>query len=107
VLSAEEQQRAPGRPGLSIQVAALRLDNDECLYSVHVDFKQWVALLVNPQATLETAIAVPAATWSPDYRFGIAPGQDASSDIVAAANQMIDEFIEAYRRANPSEKALP
>ncbi len=107
VLSPAEQQRTPGRPGLSLHVAALRLENDEFLYSIHLDLKQWVALLGNPNATLETALAVPATTWSPDYRFGIAPSEEIQADVLAATGQMIDEFVAAYRRANPGERPSP
>ncbi len=107
VLSPGEQQRTPGRPGLSIHIAALPLDQGEFLYSVHLDLKQWVALLGNPRATLETALAVPATTWSPDYRFGISPSEEVQADILAATRHMLDEFVDAYRRANPGESPTP
>ena len=104
VLSAEEQRRVPGRPALNVQVALLPLDEGEYLYSVHVDLMQWVALLGNPHATLETAIAVPATTWSADYRFGIAPKTAIGADVLSAVESMIDAFVEAYVRVNPQRK---
>lgn len=107
MLSPVEQQRTAGRPGLSLHVAALGLENDEFLYSVHLDLRQWVALLGNPGATLETALAVPATTWSPEYRFGIAPSDAVRADVLTAVGQMVDEFVEAYRRANPKPRPVP
>lgn len=107
VLDADEQQRTPGRPGLSLHVAALRLENGELLYSVHLDLKQWVALLGGVSAALETPLSAPATTWSPDYRMGISPSEDALADIMAATREMTDQFIGAYRRANPLERPIP
>ncbi len=107
VLDAEEQQRTPGRPGLGLHVAALRLENGEFLYSVHLDVKQWVALLGGVSATLETPLSAPATTWSPDYRMGISPSEDAQADIKGATREMIDQFIGAYRRANPRKGPTP
>ncbi len=107
LLSPVEQQRTAGRPGLSLHVAALSLENDEFLYSVHLDLRQWVALLANPDATLETALSVPATTWAPDYRFGIAPSDRVQEDLLTAVGHMVDEFVEAYRRANPMARPVP
>ncbi len=107
VLDAHQQQRTPGRPGLSLHVTALRVENGEFLYSVHLDLKQWVALMGGVSATLETPLSAPATTWSPDYRMGISPSDDAQADILTATREMIDHFIGAYRRTNPLKRPIP
>jgi hypothetical protein len=88
---------------LLIQVATLRLDTGEFLYSLHVDFTQWVATLRSPQRTLDAAIPVPATTWSADHIFGISPAGHIGPDVTGAVMKMVDDFIDAFRKANPSE----
>jgi len=84
-------------------VATSKLDTGEHLYSICLEVTQWVALLIDPEATVAKAIPVPASTWSPRGCFGIVPASDLSEDVGGAVDRMADEFIDAYRQANPAE----
>lgn len=107
VLTPQQQQRLPRKPCLRISVATSKLSSGEHLYSVQVEVLQWVASLANPALTVTTAVPMPAQTWSATQMFGIAPAAQIKQDARDAVRAMVDEFIDAYRKANPSETASP
>jgi len=106
LLGPEEQLKRLRRPGLSIQVTTARLDTDEHIYSVRVELVQWVALLDDPTLLVTAAIPVPATTWSAPSVLGITPAETLKRDVEAALGPMVEQFIDAFRKANPRETAL-
>jgi len=94
------------RPTLSVHVTTARLDTDEYIYSVRVELVQWVASLDDPTLLVTAAIPVPAATWSPASVLGITPADRVRPDVEDAILEMVEQFAEAYQRANPRETAL-
>ena len=106
VFTPEQQRRSLRRPCLHVNVATSKLETGEHLYSIQVELTQWVASLANPKVTVTAAIPVPAQTWSPAVRFGIAPAKQVSQDTQNAVGAMVEEFIDAYYMANPSETAF-
>jgi hypothetical protein len=107
VLTPRQQQLLPRKPCLRISVATSKLSTGEHLYSIQVEVLQWVASLANPTATVTTAMPMPAQTWSATQMFGIAPAAQIKQDARDAVRAMVDEFIDAYGKANPSETATP
>lgn len=106
LLTPEQRRQAPGRPCLVVNVATSKLNTGEHLYSIHVELTQWVASLVNPKVTVTGAIPVPAKTWSPANRFGIAPANQIGRHAQGMVGTMVDEFVDAYYKANPGKMAF-
>jgi len=106
LLGPEEQLKRLRRPGLSVQVTTARLDTAEYIYSVRVELVQWVASLDDPTLLVTAAIPVPATTWSAPTVLGITPAATLKRDVEAALGPMVDQFIDALRKANPRETAL-
>ena len=106
VLTAQQQREQLRRPCLVVQVATSKLNTGEYLYAVRVEMSQWVASLANPSVTVSQAIPVPASTWSARSVFGIVPAEHLRRDAQGAVDRMVDEFIDAYHTANPSETAF-
>jgi hypothetical protein len=106
LLGPEERLKRLRRPGLSVQVTTARLDTDEHIYSVRVELVQWVASLDEPTLLVTAAIPVPATTWSAPSVLGITPSKTLKRDVEAALGPMVDQFIDAFRKANPRETAL-
>lgn len=106
VLTPEQQRQMLRRPCLLVNVATSKLNTGEHLYSIQVDVTQWVASLADPEVTVTAAIPVPAKTWSPANVFGIAPADQIIQHAQSAVSAMVDEFIDAYYKANPSETAF-
>ena len=105
VLMPDQQQQSLRRPCLVVRVATSKLNTGEHLYSIRVEVTQWVASLANPAVTVSQAIPVPATTWSAAGVFGITPPEQLKGDSHRAVAAMVDEFINAYYLANPSETA--
>jgi hypothetical protein len=106
LLGPEEQLKRLRRPGLSVQVTTARLDTAEYIYSVRVELVQWVASLDDPTLLVTAAIPVPATTWSAPSVLGITPAETLKRDVEAALPPMVDQFVDAFRKANPRETAL-
>jgi len=106
LLSPDEQLKRLRRPGLSVQVTTARLDTGEYLYAVRVAVVQWVASLDDPTLAVTAAIPIPATTWSPAGVLGITPAETLKRDVEASVVTMVDQFIDALRKANPRETAL-
>lgn len=106
VLSVEHQQQLPRRPALEVSVATIKLGSGEQLYSIHVEVTQWVASLANPEVPVTAAVPMPARTWSAPSVFGITPADQLSREVQGAVRRMVDEFVDAYFKANPSETAF-
>lgn len=106
VLTPEQRRQTLRRPCLVVNVATSKLNTGEHLYSIQVEVTQWVASLANPKLTVTAAIPVPAKTWSPATVFGIAPADQMNRDVRSAVDAMVEEFIDAYYKANPSETAF-
>ena len=105
VLSPQQQQQLPRKPCLRISLATSKLGTGEYLYSIQVDVVQWVASLANPAVSVGSALPMPARTWSAAHVFGIAPAAQMKRDAHDAVRAMVDEFIDAYHKANPSDTA--
>lgn len=101
ILAADQQRRTPRRPALHVNVATSRLETDECLYSIHVEVVQWVALLENGEKAIGAATPVPATTWSTANAFGIAPADQLRRHVDEAVATMVGEFVGAWNLANP------
>ncbi|NQU20027.1 MAG: hypothetical protein HQ567_02000 [Candidatus Nealsonbacteria bacterium] len=106
MLTPEQQRNTLRRPCLLVHVATSKLNTGEYLYSIHVEMTQWVASLANPEVKVTAAIPVPAKTWSSANVFGIAPGDQINGHIHEAVRTMVEEFLNAHQRANPSETAF-
>ena len=106
LLTRDQKLRTPRRPSLCVNVATTRLDTGEYLYTVCLELTQWVALLTDPQATVGAATPVPAKTWSPAGCFGIVPADELREDVDRVVGEMVDEFIDAFHMANPTESAF-
>jgi len=106
LLKPEEQLKRLRRPGLSVRVTTAPLDAEEYIYSVRVELVQWVASLDDPTLLVTAAIPIPAATWSAPTVLGITPAETLKPDVEAAVAPMVDQFIDAFRKANPRETAL-
>lgn len=106
LLTLDQRQRLPHRPYLLLSAATSRLDTAEHLYSIRLEVTQRVALLTDPKVPLTAAIAVPARTWSAPNRFGIAPADQIAPHVRAAVGAMVDQFVDAYHKANPTETAV-
>ena len=105
ILTPRQRLQTPRRPSLHVNVATSKLDTGEHLYSICLEVAQWVALMIDPEATVAAAIPVPARTWSPAGCFGIVPAGDLGEDVQQAVDRMVDEFIDAYHKANPAKSA--
>jgi hypothetical protein len=106
LITSEEQNRLPNRPGLEISVATSKLNTGEYLYSIHVQCTQWVASLSSPNVSLSAALPLPAATWSSPNVFGIVEGPQIGATAKKAVDTMVDEFVDACHKANPNVTAF-
>ena len=93
------------RASLEIVVATSRLDTDEYLYSIHVGLTQWAASLERPDLQVSAAVPLPARTWAAPNVFGITPNDQLARQAGATVAALVDQFIEAFHLANPSEAA--
>ncbi len=106
LLTSQQQRQTRRRPCLRVHVATSKLDTGEYLYSIHVEVNQWVASLADPKVSVTAAVPIPAQTWSPANVFGIAPADQMKRDVQGAVDSMVEEFIDAFYQANPSETAF-
>lgn len=106
VISPKEFEQAARRPSLVLSVHTASLSTGEQLYTIHVELTQRVALLSHPEVTVAAAIPAPAVTWSSDHVLGIVPANQLAGQAQGAVAKMVEQFIDAFYKANPSEAAF-
>lgn len=94
VLTEREWQAAAGRPSLKLEVTLKSEGKSGRLFLVELEVEQDVRLARDP------ARSGPAATWAAAPRLGVVPASGVAG-VLKAVREACDEFIAAWRRANP------
>lgn len=94
LLSDREWQAAPGRPSLKLDVTIKSRAREPRLFLVELEVEQDVRLV------RDAARGGRAATWSATPRLGVLPAS-AVAPVFQAVREAVDEFVAAWRGANP------
>jgi hypothetical protein len=97
VLTADELLKTPGMPYLYINVGTVK-SGAVVAYNVQVDLRQGAVLERDPNITTTVT------TWTAATRMGVAPFSELNR-LRGFADAGIDEFITAFKAANPPKPA--
>jgi len=95
ILGEPAWRATPGRPALKVDVAITGRRKESRVFLVEIELEQDVRLDRDPGKT------GPAPTWSAAPRFGLLAPSAGAAPILQAVRDGLDEFVTAWRRANP------
>jgi len=99
VLNADEFSREPGKPYLYVNLGLFRIDDDQYVFTLHVDLLQDVRLNRNP-----AILCLGSRTWTSPSSFGRV-GIKRLNACRESVIDRVDQFANAFLAANPPQDA--